>query len=130
MGLDRVEREMVRENGQRTASDPESKLNLLPEVSTEVLPEVLQEAFSSLSRYEKLLRPRLSESDMTVEDSQRQEASSHDAFPPSSLVPEVPTLAETRGKNQGRRMEAPGAGAGVQGGAPKREEPGPEDGST
>ena len=94
--LDRVEREMMPENGQLTASDPEFNLSLLPEVLTEVLPT----ASPSLSRYEKLLRPRLSESDVTIEDSQCQESSSHDASPPSSFVPEVPASAETGGKAQ------------------------------
>ena len=94
--LDRVEREMGLENGQLTAPYPESNLNLVPEMLTEVLPE----ASSSLLRYKKLLRPRLSESDVTIEDSQRQESSSHDASLPSSFVPEVPTSAETRGKVQ------------------------------
>ena len=73
LGLDRVEREMVLEKGQTTASYPESNLHVL----SEVLTEVLLEASCSLSRYEKLIRPRLLETNGIIEDSQRQESSSH-----------------------------------------------------
>ena len=98
--LDRVEREMVLEIGRLTAPYPESSLNLLQEKLTEVLPEVLPEESASLSRYEKLLRPRRSESDGIIENSKRQESLYYEASPPSSFVPEVPTSAETGGKAQ------------------------------
>ena len=103
--LDRVEREMVREKGQRTAS----------------YPEVLPEAFSGLLRYEKLLLSRLIESDMIIEDSPRQESSSHEASPPRSSVPEVPTSADTRGESPGGAQPGGpgggGAGDKAEGGA-------------
>ena len=88
LGMDRAEREMVLEKGQQTASYPESNLHILSEVLTEVLPE----ASSSLSSYEKLIHPRLLDTNGIIEDSQRQESSSHEASPPRSFVPEVPTL--------------------------------------
>ena len=65
-----------------------------------MIPEVLPEADSSLSRHEKLVRPRLLEPGGITKDSQRQESSSHEVSPPSSFVPEVSTLAETGGKAQ------------------------------
>ena len=96
LGMDRAEREMVLEKGQQTASYPESNLHILSEVLTEVLPE----ASSSLSSYEKLIHPRLLDTNGIIEDSQRQESSSHEASPPSSFVPEGSTSAETGGKAQ------------------------------
>ena len=89
------------ENGQLTAPYPESNLNLVPEMLTEVLPE----ASSSLSRYEKLLRPRLSDSDGIIADSQRQESSSYEASPQSSFASKVPTSDKTGGEAQEARSQ-------------------------
>ena len=58
------------------------------------------EASSSLLCSEKLLCPRLIETDGILKGSPRQAPSSHKASPPRSFIPEVPTSAETRGKAQ------------------------------
>ena len=78
------------ENGQLMAPYPESNLDLVP--------EVLPETSLSLSRSEKLLRPRPLETDGIIEGSPRQESSSHEALPPRSVVPKGPTSTETGGK--------------------------------
>ena len=49
---------------------------------------------------EKLLRPRPIETNGIIEGSPHQESSSHEASPPRSFIPKVPTSAETRGKAQ------------------------------
>ena len=92
LGLDRVGREVGLENGQMTASEPESNQHLL----TEVLPEVLLETSFSLSHHEKLIRLRLLKPDGIIKDSQHHQA----ATPPNSVGPEVSTAAETGGKVQ------------------------------
>ena len=64
---------------------------------------LLPEIPFSLLYYEKRLRPRLSKSDGTIKDSQRQKPSSHEASPPRSVVPQVPKQAATGGELLERR---------------------------
>ena len=58
------------------------------------------EASSSLSRSKKLLLTKPLKSEGIIEDSQRQESSSHEASPRRGFVPKIPTSAETVGKAQ------------------------------
>ena len=78
---------------------------------TSSLPEVLPEASASLSRSKKTLRPRPIKRDRSIEGSPHQESSSHEAFPPRSVVPKGLPVTETGGKaqealSQGKRRRA------------------------